>query len=240
MNTRLPQSRTGKQEFIAGVFEELPLQLGVAPFGLVFGILGTESGLSPIQTICLSLILFGGASQIVFAQLIAAATPFGIILSSVTMINLRHLLYGLSMASYLRILPVYWRVLLAYLLTDEAYAVTINRLCNAPAGPYQHYHLLGTGLLLWVCWQITTITGVVFGATIPPEWSLEFVIPLTFIAIVVPILRRRADFVACAVAAIIAVAGQPLPWKSWIILAALGGILAGWLALRATRQRAAP
>ena len=80
---------------------------------------------------------------------------------------------------------------------------------------------------------------MVFGATIPPEWSLEFAIPLTFIAIVVPILRRRADFVACAVAAIIAVAGQSLPWKSWIILAALGGILAGWLTLRATRQGAA-
>ena len=89
------------------MLEELPLQLGVAPFGLVFGILGIESGLSPIQTICLSLILFGGASQIVFAQLIAAATPFGIILSSVTMINLRHLLYGLSMASYLHKLPLY-------------------------------------------------------------------------------------------------------------------------------------
>ena len=75
MNTRIPRSRTGKQEFMAGVLEELPLQLGVAPFGLVFGILGIESGLSPIQTICLSLILFGGASQIVFAQLITAATP---------------------------------------------------------------------------------------------------------------------------------------------------------------------
>jgi predicted branched-subunit amino acid permease len=86
-------------------------------------------------------------------------------------------------------------------------------------------------MLLWVCWQITTITGVVFGATIPAEWSLEFAIPLTFIAVVVPILRRRADFIACGTAAVISVIGQPLPWNSWIILAGIGGILAGWLTL---------
>ena len=214
------------------------MQLGVAPFGLVFGVLGLAAGLTPLQTILMSSIVFGGASQVVFAQL-WGSVPGPVVGASVAVLNLRHMLYSASMAPYLRALPLRWRIPLAYLLTDEAYAVTINRLRNAPAGPYQHYHLLGTGLLLWVCWQITTITGVVFGATIPPEWSLEFVIPLTFIAIVVPILRRRADFVACAVAAIIAVAGQPLPWKSWIIMAALGGILAGWLTLRATRQRAA-
>ena len=137
-------SCSGNSSSTPGVLEELPLQLGVAPFGLVFGILGIESGLSPIQTISLSLILFGGASQIVFAQLVAAATPFGIILSSVTMINLRHVLYGLSMASYLRKLPIYWRVLLAYLLTDEAYAVSIRRFSQQPPSRYMHFHLLGT------------------------------------------------------------------------------------------------
>ena len=238
MNMPLPPHPSRQQEFWSGVRQALPLQLGVAPFGLVFGVLGLAAGLTPLQTILMSSIVFGGASQVVFAQL-WGSVPGPVVGTSVAVLNLRHMLYSASMAPYLRALPLRWRIPLAYLLTDEAYAVTINRLRNAPAGPYQHYHLLGTGLLLWVCWQITTITGVVFGATIPPEWSLEFVIPLTFIAIVVPILRRRADFVACAVAAFIAMAGQPLPWKSWIILAALGGILAGWLTLRATWQRAA-
>ena len=114
--------------------------------------------------------------------------------------------------------------------------MTIDRLRNEPASPHQHYHLLGTGMTLWVCWQITTVTGVVFGATIPDSWSLSFAIPLTFIALVVPALRRRADLAACLTAALLAVIGQPLPWKSWIILAAVGGILAGWLVHRHDRS----
>ena len=236
--TTIPTPPSRRQEFWSGVRQELPLQLGVAPFGLVFGVLGLAAGLTPLQTILMSSIVFGGASQVVFAQL-WGSVPGPVVGASVSVINLRHMLYSASMAPYLRALPLRWRIPLAYLLTDEAYAVTINRLRHAPQGPYQHYHLLGTGMLLWVCWQITTIIGVVFGATIPPEWSLEFSIPLTFIAVVVPILRRRADFVACATAGVISVAGQSLPWKSWIILAALGGILAGWLSLRASTQKEA-
>lgn len=236
--TTIPTPPSRRQEFWSGVRQELPLQLGVAPFGLVFGVLGLAAGLTPLQTILMSSIVFGGASQVVFAQL-WGSVPGPVVGASVSVINLRHMLYSASMAPYLRALPLRWRIPLAYLLTDEAYAVTINRLRHAPQGPYQHYHLLGTGMLLWVCWQITTIIGVVFGATIPPEWSLEFAIPLTFIAVVVPILRRRADFVACATAGVISVAGQSLPWKSWIILAALGGILAGWLSLRASTQKEA-
>ena len=219
-----------RAEFWTGVRQELPLQLGVAPFGLVFGVLGLASGLSPLQTILLSSVLFGGASQVVFAQLWGGGVPAPVVGASVSVINLRHALYSASMAPYLRPLPLRWRIPLAYLLTDEAYAVSIKRFTNEPASPYQHYHLLGTGLTLWVCWQIATVTGVVFGATIPESWSLGFAIPLTFIAIVAPAIRRRADIIACLTAGALSIVGQTLPWKSWIILAAVGGILAGWAA----------
>ena len=215
-----------------GVRQEMPLQLGVAPFGLVFGILGLASGLTPLQTILLSSIIFGGASQVVFAQLWGAGVPAPIVVASVSVINLRHTLYSASIAPYLRSLPLVWRLPLAYLLTDEAYAVTIHRLRNELASPYQHYHLLGTGMTLWVCWQITTVTGVMFRTTIPQSLSLGFAIPLTFIAVVTPAIRQRADLAACFVAGIISVLGQPLPWKSWIILASIGGVAAGYLTHR--------
>ena len=227
-----PAITTRSQEFWTGVRQELPLQLGVAPFGLVFGVLGLASGLTPLQTILLSSIIFGGASQVVFAQLWGAGVPAPVVGASVSVVNLRHTLYSASIAPYLRRLPLIWRIPLAYLLTDEAYAVTINRLRTEPASAYQHYHLLGTGMTLWICWQISTITGVIFGATIPQSWSLGFAIPLTFIAIVAPAIRRRADLAACLTAGIISVIGQPLPWKGWIILAAIGGIAAGYLTHR--------
>ena len=219
-------------EFWAGVRAELPLLLGVAPFGLVFGVLGLASGLSAWQTILMSSIVFGGASQVIFAQLWGGGMPAPVVGASVSVINLRHMLYSASVAPYLRSLPLRWRVPLAYLLTDEAYAVTINRFRYEAPSPFQHYYLLGAGITLWICWQITTVTGVVFGATIPESWSLGFAIPLTFIALVAPAIRRRADLAACLTAGTIAVAGQSLPWKGWIILAAAGGILAGWLVNR--------
>ena len=238
-NPTASQNRSAGSEFWAGVSEEVPLIFGVAPFGLVFGVLGIESGLTPLQTILMSSILFGGASQIVFVQLWAAGVPALIVGGSVCVINLRHVLYSASIAAYLRHLPLRWRILLGYLLTDEAYAISIRRLQHEPPGSNQHFHLLGSGMLLWVSWQFATIFGVLVGGTIPDSWSLSFAIPLTFIAVVAPILKTRADLAAVMTAGTIAIIGQPLPWNSWLIIAAICGILAGWLVSRLNHQAGA-
>ena len=219
-------------EFWQGVRDELPLMFGVIPFGLVFGVIGIESGLTSLQTILLSSILFGGASQVVFAQLWAGGVPAFILGSSVCVINIRHVLYSASVASYLQHLSLGWRLLLGYLLTDEAYAVSIRRFTDGCSGKFQHFHLLGSGSLLWASWQTSTIAGVVVGETIPGSWSLTFVIPLTFIAIIAPIMRTRAEIAAAVSAGILAIVGQSLPWNSWLVIAALGGIAAGWLVNR--------
>ncbi len=239
INQTEAKKRTAKQEFKAGVLDELPMQLGIVPFGLVFGVLGLESGLSPLQTICLSLILFGGASQIVFAQMIAAATPFGIILSSVTMINLRHVLYGLSMANYLSRLPLYWRIMLAYLLTDEAYAVSIKRFSQQLPSSQMHFHLLGSGLTLHLFWQTSTISGVLIGQILPDMLSFGFVIPLTFIAILAPLIKQPAELVAASLATATVFATYPLPWNLWIILSALVGIAGGLITEQLTNAKLA-
>jgi predicted branched-subunit amino acid permease len=230
------QNLSAGSEFWAGVREEMPLIFGVAPFGLVFGVLGIESGLTPWQTILMSSILCGGASQIVFAQLWAAGVPALIVGGSVCVINLRHVLYSASIATDLRHLPLRGRIGLGYLLTDEAYAISIRRFQHEPPGPNQHFHLLGSGMLLWTSWQFSTIFGVLVGGTIPDSWSLAFAIPLTFIAIVAPSLKTRADLAAATTAGTIAIIGQPLPWNLWLITAALGGILAGWLVSRLNHQ----
>ena len=217
-------------EFWTGVRDVLPLQLGIVPFGLVFGVLGIASGLTASQTILMSSILFGGASQVVFAQLSATGTPPLFVGVSVSVINLRHVLYSASVAPHLRQLPLRWRVLLAYLLTDEAYAVSIKHFFEYCTNPFKHFHLLGAGLTLWVLWQISTMVGVFASATIPEELSLEFAIPLSFIAIVAPAIRTRPCLLACVTSGGISLAGQALPWNSGLLIAALGGVLAGWLA----------
>ena len=219
-------------EFWTGVRDGLPLQLGIVPFGLVFGVLGIASGLTTLQTILMSSILFGGASQVVFAQLWATGTPPLFVGASVSVINLRHVLYSASVAPYLRQLPLHWRILLSYLLTDEAYAVSIKRFFERSANPFRHFHLLGAGLTLWIFWQISTMIGVFASATIPEELSLEFAIPLSFIAIVTPAIRTRPDLFACVTSGGIALASNTLPWNSGLLIAVVGGIFAGWLAHR--------
>lgn len=220
-------ARDERREFLRGIADQLPLQLGVVPFGLVFGVLGVASGLSPMQTILMSSIVFGGASQVVFAQLWATGASPLIVGSSVAVINLRHMLYSAAVAKYLRRLSLRWRMILGYLLTDEAFAVSIKRFENTDRCDLAHYHLLGSGLTLWICWQISTIVGVVAGATIPDELNLGFAIPLTFMALVLPNLRRWSDIAAAIGASLVALFGQGLPWNAWIILAAVVGIAVG-------------
>ena len=214
-------------EFFLGVSAMLPLLLGVVPFGLVFGVLGISSGLTETETILMSSIIFAGASQVVFAQLWAAGSSYVVIGSSVALINLRHVLYSASVARYLKKLSFRWRIILGYLLTDEAFAVSIKRLSTHGESRPVHFFMLGSGLTLWLAWQLATIVGVIAGSTIPENWELAFAIPLTFIAIVIPLLKNTPTIICALTSGLIAIFGQSLPWNTWIIVAALGGILIG-------------
>lgn len=216
-----------REEFSNGVRTELPLLLGVVPFGLIFGVLGLSAGLPAWAVVAMSSVVFGGSSQVVFAQLFGAGVPAAVITATVGVVNLRHALYSASMAQWLAALPLRWKLLLAYLLTDEAYVAAIGRFRDGPDTPHRHWFLFGTGLTLWLGWQLSTLAGVLLGAAIPSSWSLDFCIALTFIALVVPSLHLRSELVAAAVAACVALAAQGLPHKLWIVAAALCGMLAG-------------
>ncbi|THF55372.1 AzlC family ABC transporter permease [Pseudothauera rhizosphaerae] len=237
--TSTPSSPTARDEFLAGMRAELPLLLGVVPFGLMFGVLGLAAGLPAWAVVAMSSIVFGGASQVVFAQLWGAPTPPAVICTTVAVVNLRHALYSASVAEWLRGLPWRWKLVLAYLLTDEAYAAALVRFRDGPPGAYRHWFLFGTGFTLWTGWQIATVGGVLVGAAIPPGWSLDFSIALTFIALLVLAVHRRSELVAALVAAAVAVLAQPLPHKLWILAAAAAGIAAGLAARRLDAGRAA-
>ena len=216
-----------QKEFLLGVSAMLPLLLGVVPFGLVFGVLGISSGLSETETILMSSIVFAGASQVVLAQLWAAGSAHIVIGSSVALINLRHVLYSAAVAQYLGKLNLKWRIILAYLLTDESFAISIKRFTSHGTSRPVHFFMLGAGITLWLTWQASTIIGVIAGSTIPEDWELSFAIPLTFIAIVIPLLRSIPNIVGALTSGLIALCGQSLPWNTWIIIAACGGVLMG-------------
>ncbi len=223
-------------EFLSGVRDELPILLGVAPFGLIYGVLALSAGLPPAIAFAMSSIVFAGSAQFLGAQLIGAGTPFAVILLSTFVINLRHMLYSASVAPYVKHLSPLWKILLAYLLTDEAYAVTITHYRQMGDSPERnaHWYFLGAGLTLWSGWQISTLIGIIVGAQVPPAWSLDFALALTFIALVVPALHTRADIASAVSAGVVALAGMNLPFKLGLVLAALVGVTVGVLVARRT------
>jgi len=221
---------TPRAEFFGGVRAQLPILLGVAPFGMIYGVAAVHAGLSPLAAQAMSAIVFAGSAQFVAVQLIAAGTPPLLVVLTVFVLNLRHLLYSASIAPFLQHLPRRGKALLAYLLTDEAYVVAIlhfERSAPSAAGPW---YLAGTGAALWATWQASSAAGIFLGGQVPAAWSLDFALPLTFIALLVPGLAGRGPIVAALAGGSAALLGAGLPYNLGLIAATLVGLVAGTLA----------
>lgn len=220
----MPNART---EFFAGVRAELPILLADIPFGLIYGAAAVGAGVPPVLAAALSSIVFAGSAQFVLVQLVAAGTPGLVIIATLFVVNLRHLLYSASVAPFLQHLPTSWKALFAYLLTDEAYVVAITRYQQPGNVANRHWFFLGAGVALWSTWQASTAAGIFLGAQIPVAWPLDFAIPLTFLALVVPIIRDRATVAAAVTAGVVVVLTFALPYRLSLIVAALAGMVVG-------------
>jgi 4-azaleucine resistance transporter AzlC len=216
-----------RRSFWAGVRSEIPLLIGVFPFGLIYGALAINSGLPPLAAQLMSSIVFAGSSQFIAAQLFHEAAPGLVIVLTIAVVNLRHMLYSASLAPFVSRLSMGWKALLSYLLTDEAYAPTVLHYEKEGVTPAGHWFFLGAGLALWTTWQVTTALGILLGSAIPDSWSLDFALPLTFIAMVVPALKNRPAVAAALSAGVTALLASPLPYQLGLIVAALVGIVVG-------------
>lgn len=225
--------RSRSDHFWQGMRAEFPLLIGVFPFGMIYGALAVSAGLSPAAAQSMSWIVFAGSAQFVTAQLIHETAPALVMVLTIAVVNLRHMLYSASLAPHMVSLPLRWKVLLAYLLTDEAYAPSVLRYEERGVERFSHWFFFGAGLALWAEWQVSTALGVFLGAVIPANGPLDFALPLTFIALVVPVLKDRPAVAAALTAGGAALAANGLPYKLGLILAALTGILVGtWLERR--------
>lgn len=223
------------QEFWRGVRDVAPILLADLPFGLIYGALALQVHLPAAAAQAMSAVIFAGSAQFIAVQLFGAGVSAALIVLVVFVVNLRHALYSASVAPYFSHLRPAWKLLLAYLLTDEAYVVAISRYQREGSSPYHHWYFFGAGILLWVSWQVATALGLFIGAQLPKNWPLSFAVPLAFIALVAPALKDRSSLAAALVAGSVGLAAMNLPYKLGLLIAALAGILTG-LALEG-RQR---
>lgn len=216
-------------EFWRGVKDTLPLILGTVPFGIVFGALGVNGGLSPLATLGMSLFVYAGSSQFVAAGLVASGVGAGFIILTTLVVNLRHMLYAASLSPYVQGLGQRWLLPLGFSLTDETFAVVVRRYPEADDSPYKHWYHLGSALAMYSNWQLSTVLGIAAGTQLQSiaAWGLDFAMVVTFVGIVVPLLVSRPLVVCALVASVVAVLTAGMPNKLGLLVAAGAGIAAG-------------
>ena len=221
-----------KQLFSRGMLDIAPHMLSVIPFGIICGAIGVDLGFNPYLVYAMSIIIFGGASQIVFLQLLSGGASSLVAVTSVGVINSRHLLYGAVLSEYLEKLSLIKKLLISYVVVDQGFAESNKFFKKNKTEQYLHYHLLGTGITMWVCWQIATLAGIILGSFVPEELGLKFAIPLTFIAMVVQDLKKIDHVIVMLVCGISSLLFFEAPFKSYILISPVIALFVAALLLR--------
>ena len=206
--------------------------LSVIPFGIITGAIGIDLGFDPILVYATSLIIFGGASQIIFLQLLSGGASSLVAVTSVGVINSRHLLYGAVLSEYLEKLSFIKKLIISYFIVDQGFAESNKYLKNNKTQTKSHYHILGTGITLWFFWQLATISGIALGSFIPEQLGLKFAIPLTFLAIVVNDIRKLDHVFVMLISGFASLILFDAPFKSYIILSPTVALLAAFIMIK--------
>ncbi|MFN8223021.1 MAG: AzlC family ABC transporter permease [Gaiellales bacterium] len=219
--------------FWSGFTAMVPLWLGVVPFGFAFAVTARGAGLSLVETQALSLLVFAGSAQFSASGLFGAAASGASIVFTTFLLNVRHVLYGMSLTRTVP-LSVGQVPVAGFFLTDEAYGVAVAR------GARDFRTLLGIELSLYATWNAATLVGAVSAAAIPDPTKLgvDVVFPLAFLALLVPLLHTRVELVVACVSGVVAwLLAQRLSGGLPILATGVAGALVGaWL----TRQDPAP
>jgi len=214
-------------QFISGVKAIAPVLLGVIPFGLISGIAVSQIQIKPLDGLAMSIMIFSGAALLVALQMITSNMPTLVTLFSALAVNLRFMVYSASIAPHIKNLSKGWKMLLAYLLSDQAYAVSIFHLREESSQKNGHWYLFGSGLAMWLVWQVSVGIGLFVSASLPDYLSLDFAIPLTFLGLAIPAIKDKPTAISAMVSGIAILTLFQMPFNLGMLVAILLGIGAG-------------
>lgn len=223
--------------FLRGALDSIPMMVGAAPFGIIFGALAvsSETALTPAAAAGMSLIVFAGSAQFIALGLYAQGIALPFIVFTTFVVNLRHALYAASLAPYLRHLGQKWLAPLGFWLTDETYAVVIRRFqaddASDSAVAARAWYYLGSAIPFYLNWQLCTLLGIFAGQQLggAASWGLDFAMTVTFIGIAVPLVTTRPMLACALAAAIVSLAAQGLPNRLGYLAGGIAGIAVGLL-----------
>lgn len=225
-----PDSTT--EQFFAGARACLPVAISVAAYGLAWGVLARGAGLSLIEAVAMSGLVFAGAAQFVALDLwttTPSTLPVGALVLAALIVNLRYLLLTATLRPLFHPDQVRRGALSMYLVTDENWAMTVAAMAK---GGGSVAFLLGGGVFAWLSWMSTNMIGYGLGSAIddPSRWGLDFAFTATFLALLLGMWRGRGDILPWLVAALAAIVTARLVEGNWhILFGGIAGSLAGAL-----------
>ncbi|MCE6950489.1 AzlC family ABC transporter permease [Cereibacter sphaeroides] len=214
---------------LRGIWSSAPFALVIGPFGLLFGVVGTEAGLDIVEVMGFSIIVIAGAAQFAAVQMLADHAPTVIILATSLAVNLRMAMYSASLTPHLGKAPVGMRAVMAYFLVDQTYAASMIEYDRNPEMSLGEKIAFFFGTVLPVCplWYVSTYVGAKVGTAIPPEFALDFAVPITFLAMIAPLLRTAAHVAAAGVSVALALALAFVPYNGGLLIAAVAAMVTG-------------
>ncbi|MEC7669235.1 MAG: AzlC family ABC transporter permease [Pseudomonadota bacterium] len=218
-----------KSSFWRGFRTGVPFLMVIIPFGLLFGIVATDAGMSSFEALAFSVVVIAGAAQFTAVQLLQDQAPMVVVLASAIAVNLRMAMYSASMTPHLGRLPLWKRAMTAYFLVDQVYASAILEYEERPQLTLAEKFAFFMGVVTPIClpWYVATVAGTIVGNAIPPELGLDFAVPITFLAMIGPMLRTRAHVWAAIAAVAGALAFVWLPFNLGLMVGAIAGMITG-------------
>lgn len=222
-------TETTRSAYWRGFRHGAPFIFVVAPFGMLFGVVATEAGLPIAEVMGFSVLVIAGAAQFAALSLMKADAPTLIVLATALAVNLRMAMYSASLAPHLGKAPVWKRAIMAYFLVDQTYAVSMLEFERRPQMSLAQKGAYFFGVMSPVCvpWYVSTWAGAVLGTSIPPEFALDFAVPITFLAIITPMLRTAAHVAAAAVSIVVALVFAFLPFNLGLMIASVAAMITG-------------
>ncbi len=222
-------SSNRKSAYWRGVRDGAPFILVMIPFALTFGVVATEAGLNLAEVMGFSVLLIAGAAQFTALQMMGENAPTAIVLATALAVNMRMAMYSASLVPYLGRAPLWQRALASYVLFDHSYVLSLTRYETAPGMSLsaRMSYYFGVVTPAAPLWYGATFAGAVVGAQIPPEFALDFAIPIAFLAMVGPALRTLAHLAAAGTSVALALLLAGLPFGSGLLLAAICAMAVG-------------
>ncbi|MFN3208225.1 MAG: AzlC family ABC transporter permease [Roseovarius sp.] len=231
-------TETAKAVFFRGMRDAAPFILVVTPFATLFGVVATEAGLDVTAALSFSFAVIAGAAQFTALQLMVDQAPVILVLASALAVNLRMAMYSAALTPHLGAAPLWHRALAAYFIVDQSYALAAIQYESNTHWTLRHKLAYFWGTTVPVCpfWYAFTYVGAVVGTAIPEWMALDFAVPITFIALIMPMLRTRAHLAAALVSVVAALALSFLPYNLGLFAAGILAMMTGAEVERRTAQ----